>query len=235
MKPSDFQPIASAMDRLATAMGKGWLDYTATIAVVLTLVVLIWYTVETYLLRKAAQKQIEETDKLLLEAQKQNLTAQEQTTINANLLSEAQRQTEISIQPVFAVFKGTSVNNMKGRIMLENVGKGAAFNTTIGQLTWDNKKLEFDHESTVMKPGDAEPLLFHLWADEIIGEHIYNVDRLIQIMNAKEIPDPFRIIVKCADLGLTPYEYFFDFHVTDGQRLNVDTVLNRNSRRGFSV
>ncbi|MGD1094033.1 MAG: hypothetical protein ABSB35_18875 [Bryobacteraceae bacterium] len=97
----DLNGIASSLDRLVALQQKGLWDYIATIAVVLTLIVLVWYTVETYKLRKAAQAQMTETANLLTEAQRQNQTslrlleqAQRQNDVTAKLVSEAQRQNE---------------------------------------------------------------------------------------------------------------------------------------------
>ena len=55
----DLAPITDALNRLVAALHKGTWDYISTIAIVVTLVVLIWYTCETYRLRKAAQRQNE--------------------------------------------------------------------------------------------------------------------------------------------------------------------------------
>lgn len=56
---SELTQIASALERLLAAHQPGPWDKASTIAVVLTLGVLIWYTIETYKLRVAAFKQHE--------------------------------------------------------------------------------------------------------------------------------------------------------------------------------
>jgi hypothetical protein len=63
----DLNRIAAALNRLIAAEQKGPWDYAATVAVVLTLGVLIWYTIETYKLRRAAQDQTAKTGNLLAE------------------------------------------------------------------------------------------------------------------------------------------------------------------------
>ena len=87
---TDLESIARALERLAAAQQKGPWDYVQVIAVLLTLGVLIWYTVETYRLRKVAQDQTAATAQLLQEAQRQN-------DVSANLLQEAQRRNEVAV------------------------------------------------------------------------------------------------------------------------------------------
>jgi hypothetical protein len=55
---NDLKQLLAALDRLVAAHQRGVWDYVSVIAVVLTLLVLIWYTVETYMLRVAAVKQL---------------------------------------------------------------------------------------------------------------------------------------------------------------------------------
>jgi len=55
---NDIRQLIAAIDRLVAAHQRGIWDYASVIAVVLTLIVLIWYTVETYRLRLAAAKQL---------------------------------------------------------------------------------------------------------------------------------------------------------------------------------
>src|SRR5438270_1250062 len=92
----DLNRIAAALDRLVAAQQKGPWDYVATIAVLLTLGVLIWYTVETYRLRLAAQDQTAKTGHLLTESQKQNETS-------LRLVEEAQTQNETALRPIVAL------------------------------------------------------------------------------------------------------------------------------------
>src|ERR1017187_1796759 len=55
----DLTPLTTAIDRVVSALHKGAWDYLATVAIIITLLVLIKYTHETFLLRKAAQRQNE--------------------------------------------------------------------------------------------------------------------------------------------------------------------------------
>lgn len=85
----NLNAIARSLDRLVALQQKGPWDYIATVAVVLTLIVLVWYTIETYKLRKAAQAQTTETANLLGEAQRQNETS-------LRLVEQAQRQNDVT-------------------------------------------------------------------------------------------------------------------------------------------
>jgi hypothetical protein len=49
--------VVQALDRLAASLQKGPWDHVYIVIVLLTLLVLIWYTVETQRLRKAGQDQ----------------------------------------------------------------------------------------------------------------------------------------------------------------------------------
>lgn len=55
----DLTTLTKAIDRIAAALHKGAWDYAATVTIVITLVVLIKYTYETFMLRVAAQRQNE--------------------------------------------------------------------------------------------------------------------------------------------------------------------------------
>jgi len=56
---TDTKQVLAVLERLVAAHQRGVLDYTGVIAIVLTLVVLIWYTIETHGLRVTAVKQVE--------------------------------------------------------------------------------------------------------------------------------------------------------------------------------
>jgi len=232
---ADVQAIVDAINRLAPSWQDRMWERASTVAVALTLVVLIWYTIETYLLRKAAQNQIAETDKLLIEARNQNALTLEQNATNANLLKESQRQTEISTQPMFAVYKGKASMGTDGRILLENVGNGPAFNISIDSLMWDDdRQLRIENAPSVMKPGDTEPLVFDLYEQGKPLLHIHFGQDLVVKMGENEMPNPFRMIARCHDVGLQPYTYFIDFVMIEGQ-LEIKMVYHKNASKSFSV
>jgi hypothetical protein len=55
---NDIKQVLAALDRLVAAHQRGPWDYVSIIAILLTLIVLIWYTIETYKLRVAAVNQL---------------------------------------------------------------------------------------------------------------------------------------------------------------------------------
>lgn len=76
-----------------------------TAATVLTLGVLMWYTIETYRLRKAAQVQTTQTASLVKEAGAQ-------TERTASLVREAQRQNEL-VEATFRQLEQTEIRRQK--------------------------------------------------------------------------------------------------------------------------
>lgn len=135
----DLSPIVQSLNHLVAALQKGWLDYVATFAVGLTFLVLIWYTYETYRLRKAAQKQTAETTKLL---------------------GEAQRQNEVSVMPMLAVISEKLSPTEKRQIVLVNIGSGPAFNVSIDRHKWENRELRIVIQNNILTPGQKYSLEF---------------------------------------------------------------------------
>ena len=229
----DFSPIVRALEHLAAIQQKGPWDYASTIAVILTLGVLIWYTVETYRLRRAAQQQTTETGKLLNEAQRQNEAtiklvseASRQNEVAAKLWTEAQRQNEFSVMPLLAILlesARTPVERLPGGakswLLLRNVGNGPAFNVFVEPYSADNKVLQFDIGRTVLTPGEERPL-------EIQFEHephstwIGNPDSLYEWINTGHLPNPLHIGVRSRSVTGIDYKFTFSFTPEIG-RLNV--------------
>ncbi len=231
MKPSDLQPIIDAVNRLAPSWKDQLWEHANTIVVGLTFLVLIWYTWETYRLRKTAQQQITETDKLLAEAQSQNKISQDQNSITAKLLAESQAQTELSIQPMFALHTSEIVRGIEPELVLTNVGRGPGYNITVVCLAGDNKRFHIHMQNNVMKPGDREHLSFSLYENKELKEKIFWVSRLSQEMETKDIPNPLRLYVRCDDLRMNFYEFWFDFEVSDGNSLITFLKLDNHRKR----
>jgi hypothetical protein len=184
----DLSSVVKALDRLAAVIhGKDAWDYASTVLVGLTLVVLIWYTVETSRLRKAAQKQIEATGKLL---------------------AEAQRQNEIAVMPMFALYPEVMSDGRQRRIILENVGLGPAFNLSIVNPQWNGSILEIKHSYNVWTPKQTEvlSLVLQKGTDRMVG---IDVDSLYQGINKDEMPNPLNLVVRCVSLHHTRYEFKF--------------------------
>ena len=197
----DLSSIVKALDRLTAVHQKSAWDYASTIVIGLTLLVLIWYTVETYKLRLATQRQTDATGKLLAEAQKQNDVA-------SQLLKEAHRQNEIAVMPIFAVYIETSSDGFQRQIVLENVGLGPAFNLSIDSPKWDNNILAIKPSHNVMTPKQTETLSFarQNGRDRLI--HL-DVDGLYEEINRNQMPDPLNIIVRCVSVHHTAYDFLF--------------------------
>jgi hypothetical protein len=234
----DLNAIARSLDRLVVLQQKGPWDYIATVAVVLTLIVLIWYTIETYKLRKAAQAQTTETANLLNEAQRQNETslrlveqAQRQNDVTAKLVTEAQhqneataelaraahRQNENAIMPILAIrveppqsrYARSYNPNEQSHLVLRNEGTGPAFNVFIEPFSAEGRELEFDHGSSVIRPGEERELTYHL--QEGNSGTIGNVNELYRWINTGTLPDPLFLRIGCRSVSSTDYTFTFRF------------------------
>ena len=231
----NLNAIASSLDRLVMLQQKGPWDHVATVAVVLTLAVLIWYTIETYKLRKAAQAQTSETANLLNEAQRQNETslrlveqAQRQNDVSAKLVTEAQhqneataelvraahRQNETAIMPILAIRVeppqarfARPYPNEKSHLVLRNEGAGPAFNVSIEPFSGEGRELEFDHGSSVIRPGEERELTYHL--QEGNSGTIGNVNELYSWINSGTLPDPLLLRIHARSASSTAYTSTF--------------------------
>jgi hypothetical protein len=208
---------------LVAAHQKGTWDYVSTVAVVLTLIVLVWYTLETYKLRKAAQDQTAESGDLLREAQRQNETslrlveqAQRQNEATAKLVEAAQRQNESTIMPILAVridppesYFATSNPRQKSKLVLSNEGTGPAFNLSIEPYSVQDRELTLDHGSEVIAAGEERELIFHL--QEGIKGVSGNLNELYSWINTGHLPNPLSISLQCVSLSSTNYKFTFRF------------------------
>ena len=197
---TELESIARALERLAAAQQKGPWDYVQVIAVLLTLGVLIWYTVETYRLRKVAQDQTAATAQLLQEAQRQN-------EVSANLLQEAQRRNEMAVMPILAIAIESRPGGDKMQISLVNIGSGPAFNLSIDHIEWDNRKLQIEHESNVLRPTHSNELVF-FFVERNSGS-LLDAKTLSQWIRASRMPDPLDIVVRCNSVNSVAYAFMF--------------------------
>ena len=196
----DLSRIARDLDQLVAIQQRGVEDYVRLIAVLVTLCVITWYTIETYRLRKVAQDQTAETSKLLREAQRQN-------EVSDNLLQEAHLQNEVLVMPILAV----AVEPVPGadtiRIALLNVGSGPAFNLTIDHIEWGNRQLQIEHGRTVLRTGQEDELIFHF--KELESGSLLDAQALSLWLSAHRIPDPLEILVRCNSVSSRPYTFEF--------------------------
>jgi hypothetical protein len=191
MNPEVKAFVTDALNRLIAAQTKTWMDVAPLLIGFATFVVLVRYTWETYKLRVAAQKQISETDKLLLEAQLQN---------------------QLSVKPMFAIH--LELIDGQNRIAIENVGFGPAFNVYFGGSAWSERTVEIQQpENNTMKAGEihwpqiycsqasGQSRPFSSVAD--LFEHIYPHQR-------HDVP-ALDVILHCMSLSLKHYAYVFRF------------------------
>ena len=193
----DLTAISQALDRLVVALHRTTWDCINTLAVVLTLGVLIWYTVETYKLRLSAQKQTEKT---------------------GSLLQEAQRQNEMSVMPMAAIFIQSTPNGNRA-IVMGNVGSGAAFNLSIDRIRSGNGELLIEHGGNVMKVGDMNELGFQF--QEQNSNTILHLDSLYEWINTGKLPDPLDIVVRCGSVNSVNYAFRFRFTPDATGRLKI--------------
>jgi hypothetical protein len=195
-----LETIVRALDRLAATQQKGIWEHAYIVIMLLTLLVLIWYTVETQRLRKAGQAQTTRTGDLLKEAQRQN-------EVSVFLLQEAQRQNEVSVMPILAVAVDPKADGDGDRIVLTNVGSGPAFNLSIDPMHWDSRKLKIEHGSSILRSGQADDLLFHFIEGN--SGSLLGAKTLGQWIHLQRMPNPFRLVVRCNSVNSKPYAFWF--------------------------
>ena len=138
----DLHQTNVVLERIAATLQKGAWDHASAVAIILTLVVVLVYTVETYKLRRAAQAQTDETRRLLKEAKIQN---------------------ERSILPVVTIEGARGIPVSEGANMpafqtvISNLGSGPAFNISIDPLRGPGAAIRFEH-TTALAPGDQQPI-----------------------------------------------------------------------------
>ena len=137
MTPDELKQLIAAIDRLALSSQKNYFDIGSLIlggmVGIATFAVLVKYTIETIRLRRAAQKQVEATDRALAQTQEQVEistklleSTREQVQISTNLLESTLNQSEVMTMPVLVCFVGPEWS-----LMLKNTGNGVALNILI--------------------------------------------------------------------------------------------------------
>ena len=192
--------VVHALDRLTATQQKGLWDHSYIVIMLLTLLVLIWYTVETQRLRKAGQAQTAKTSDLLREAQRQN-------EVSVFLLQEAQRQNEVTVMPILAISVDPVSDDDRDRVVLTNVGSGPAFNLSIDPLQWDRRKLNAEHGSSILRSGQTDHLQFHFVEGN--SGNLLGAKTLGQWIHLQRIPDPFRLVVRCNSVNSRAYAFGF--------------------------
>jgi hypothetical protein len=132
----DYTQIVNAINRLVDFQQKGLWDIVNTVAIIGTLCVLVWYTIETFRLRQAAQKQLE----------------------------TAQKQLEHSVTPIVTFHSVRGDDRVMGTmifktsiLVIRNLGSGPAFNVEMKPLLLGDKTAVFIHTRT-LAPDEASPV-----------------------------------------------------------------------------
>jgi len=195
-----FNSIVRALDRLTAGLQKGPWDHVYVVIVLLTLLVLIWYTIETQRLRKAGQDQTAKAAQLLTEAQRQN-------EVSVHLLREARRQNEVSVMPILAIAVEPVPGGETDRIVLTNVGSGPAFNLSIDPHHWNTRDLKIEHGSTILRSGQSDELLFHVIEGN--SGNLLGAKTLSHWIHVKRMPNPLNVVVHCNSVNSKAYSFRF--------------------------
>lgn len=195
---SGLSSIANAIDRLTAAQQKTAWDYSNTILVGLTFAALVWYTIETYRLRKAAQRQTRQAARL-------HKAALEQNIVSANLQAEAQLQNEISVMPMFALY--VDRNNREAKLLMKNVGLGPAFNVVVKHQGLDSN-LQILYGNDFLTKDEVQQLRLNMTLEPGRGQNL-GVDDFYQYINTGKLPNPLSIVITCVSLNLKTYEFEF--------------------------
>jgi hypothetical protein len=197
----DLNSVLRDLTQLINAQRSGTWEHIHTVAVLLTLGVLIWYTIETYRLRKVAQSQIAETTKLLRAAERQN-------DVYDNLLQAEQRRNEMSVMPILAVATEPAAGDSV-RVVLLNVGFGPAFNVSIDPVEWDGRGLHVEIDRSILRTGDTKELLFHFVQRD--SGRLLDYQSLALWLGASRIPNPLHIKIHCDSVDSKPYVFQCSF------------------------
>lgn len=204
------------LHRLIALLG-GWITgqpsndwlYANTILVSLTLVVLIWYTIETSNLRKEAQRQ---------------------NAVTTDILTEARRQNELATMPILALY--LDLTGREERLVLKNVGEAPAFNVEIETHPTRANPPTGEHEislslpNNILAPREEQNLRILAMMADGRGPNM-NSQQLCQWMNSGYLATPVELIVHCSTLDCKPYRFVFRF-ANEGGRPHI--TYNRHVR-----
>lgn len=174
------------MDATTAQALQTYASIVLTILTAGTLGVLIWYTIETARLRKAADKQTRET---------------------GNLLKEARKQNETAVMPIMAVHVASDEVGGRRRIVMGNVGFGPAFNLSMEPHQWGNKTLHVIWRQHIMKVGDEAEIEFLYEEGSTITK--LDVDSLYEWINTKRLPEPLVLTVRCQSVNSMGFIFAF--------------------------
>jgi transposase len=74
-------------------------------------------------------------------------------------------------------------------------------------IEWDNRKLQIEHESSVLRPAHSNELVF-FFAERNSGS-LLDAKTLSQWIRANRMPDPLDIVVRCNSVNSVAYAFMF--------------------------
>jgi hypothetical protein len=200
MDAEGITSVVRALDRVVAALQKGVWDHVYVVVVLLTLLVLVWYTIETQRLRKAGQAQTAKTAQLLNEAERQN-------EMSGHLLLEARRQNEVSVMPILAIAIEPVSASDTDRIVIINVGSGPAFNLSIDPHQWDSRELKIEHGSSILRSGQSDDLQFNVIEGN--SGNLLGAKTLGHWIHARRMPSPLSVVARCTSVNSKAYSFRF--------------------------
>lgn len=155
-----------------------------TFATVITMGVLIWYTIETYRLRTAAELQ--------------HKAAVEQ-------LNETKIQTDLSITPVLTISADPDPSPQTGvAIVMRNLGTGAAFDIGVEPEATEGIRLRFEYPDVLASQEIAQITLFWNRGDKGSGK-LQTVSDYMGMCKSHRIPD--FVYINLVYIGATKKSY----------------------------
>jgi hypothetical protein len=164
---------------------QAWASLIIAAATVLTLIVLIIYTRETYRLRKEAQAQTDQTIKPIV------------------MLEGA------SDLPVI----GEGANMPAFKAVLRNLGLGAAFNIEVEPLCGPNTKIEFRH-TTSLAAGDRQPIWMRIWEDQRLADTVA-YQSIQRMFHNHQLTSHASGVIRYSDVNGKRYRTVMTYHYDD--------------------
>jgi hypothetical protein len=170
------------MDTNTAQVTLAYCSIAVTILTLITAAALIWYTIETFRLRRATQK----------------------------LLKEAQIQNEHSIRPIVMLEPANDLHilekgaNMPAvQIVIRNLGLGAAFNVDVEPLSGRSTTIRFV-PTMALAAGQREPvsLVYTEGSEQVVSGAYELIQRMF---HSNELDDGARSTVRYVDVNGKPY------------------------------
>jgi len=164
---------------------QAWASLIIAAATVLTLIVLIVYTRETYRLRREAQAQTNHTVKPIV------------------MLEGA---TDLPVV-------GEAANMPAFQAVLRNLGLGAAFNIDVEPLCGPNTKIVF-RQMTSLAAGDRRPIWMRVWEDHTLADTVA-YQTIQRMFHNHQLISHAPGVIRYSDVNGTHYRTIITFHYDD--------------------